>query len=77
MQVTTHEGGPKLLCFINRLNHSKIPMKGEKIHVTLISLLPLEKNEFRMGKSGTINLKLVMRGEKRMNDQYLPSLLFY
>jgi len=74
MQVTTHEGGPKLLCFINRIDHSKIPMKGEKIHMTLIYLLPLEKNYFQMRKSGTINLKLVMRGEKRMNEQYLPFL---
>jgi len=49
-------------------------MKGEKIHMNLIYLLPLEKNDFQMGKSGTINLKLVMRGEKRMNEQYLPFL---
>ena len=38
---------------------------------------PVRKNDFKMGTSGTINLKLVVRGEKRMNDQYLPSLLFY
>ena len=35
---------------------------------------PVRKNDFQMGKSGTINLKLVMRGEKRMNEQYLPFL---
>ena len=32
---------------------------------------PVRKNDFKMGKSGTINLKLVVRRGKRMNDQYL------
>ena len=38
---------------------------------------PVKKHDFKMGKSGTINLKSVVRGEKRMNDQYLPFLWFY
>ena len=50
--------------------------RGEDSHDPYI-FTPVRKNDFQMGKSGTINLKLVMRGEKRMNEQYLPFLWFY
>ena len=50
-----------------------IDERGEDSHDPYI-FTPVRKNDIQMGKSGTINLKLVMRGEKRMNEQYLPFL---